>query len=112
MWVYEKYKFAKWVEESEPKLKQLIKRNLLVKPSHHQPRETEHEGGNPYLMFSCILTFFLIHVYCIFPRPYQFSMPFQNICVTADNVIMTSQRLMELNLSDVCQQFLIVFYLM
>lgn len=45
MWVYEKYKFAKWVEESEPKLKQLIKRNLLVKPSHHQPRETEHEGG-------------------------------------------------------------------
>ena len=45
MWAYEKYKFAKWVEESEPKLKQLIKRNLLVKPSHHQPRETEHEGG-------------------------------------------------------------------
>ena len=45
MWTYEKHKFAKWVEESEPKLKQLIKRNLLVKPSHHQPRETEHEGG-------------------------------------------------------------------
>jgi hypothetical protein len=42
----EKYKFAKWVEESEPKLKQLIKRNLLVKPSHHQPRETEHEGDS------------------------------------------------------------------
>jgi hypothetical protein len=112
MWAYEKYKFAKWVEESEPKLKQLIKRNLLVKPSHHQPRETEHEGGNPCLTFSCILIFLLIHVYCIFPRPYQFSMPFQKICVTADDVIMTSQRLMELNLSDVCQQFLIVFYLM
>lgn len=46
MWAYEKYKFAKWVEDSEPRLKQLIKRNLLVKPSHHQPRETEHEGGN------------------------------------------------------------------
>ncbi|XP_076108254.1 dynein axonemal heavy chain 10-like isoform X2 [Mytilus galloprovincialis] len=42
MWSYEKYKFARWVEESEPKLKQLIKRNLLIKPSH-QPKEADTE---------------------------------------------------------------------
>lgn len=44
MWSYEKYKFARWVEESEPKLKQLIKRNLLIKPSH-QPKEADTEGN-------------------------------------------------------------------
>lgn len=91
MWAYEKYKFAKWVEESEPKLKQLIKRNLLVKPSHHQPRETEHEGGNPDFTFSCLFILFMIYFYCIFLRPHQFSIPSQKICVTADDVLMTSQ---------------------
>lgn len=43
MWQFEKIKFAKWAEECEPKLRQLIKRNLLIKPSHQQ-RETETEG--------------------------------------------------------------------